>query len=334
MTRQVTETIYYKKNEYEMKDTPLDAYLREKEIRFHHSSSACWRGYVGKWEIKDEKLYLIDFLSHIIHKKPISEQEKIDRFLKDKDYYKKYYGITDANQIGNFTVTKEEIGLDYLFPGQKEVFADWFTGEIIIPHGKVLYYSMRYSIYEKYLFLQFKNGVLISEETDDKGEMIIDYSDTSQNTDKNLIIIELTKDILDTFSVNEIIYAEIAEAEAMGCAGQAMLYIIKNEELICYKTNLFKDENTYMQVQEILFKYGKFKFPRFGDLDKQTKQTNSKNKLIYYEGGVGNSVFVNKNVSLKVIDNHFVYEKNNKEYRIFSSVLGVFKRVVYDVTRK
>ena len=48
MTRQATETIYDKKNEYEMEDTPLDAYLREKEIRFQSYSSACWRGYVGK----------------------------------------------------------------------------------------------------------------------------------------------------------------------------------------------------------------------------------------------------------------------------------------------
>lgn len=170
MTTQAKEKIYYKGKEYRMDNTPLDTYLREKKITLKTiSNSACWRGYIGKWEIKDDKLYLIDFSSHIIHEKPISEQEKMDNFQKNKDHYKKHCGITDANQISNFKATEEEIGLDYLFPGQKEVFADWFTGKIMIPHGKVLY-SMCYSIYEKYLFLQFKNGALISVETHDNGE--------------------------------------------------------------------------------------------------------------------------------------------------------------------
>ena len=34
-------------------------------------------------------------------------------------------------------------------------------------------------------------------------------------------------------------------------------------------------------------------------------------------------------MSLKIIDEHFMYEVNDEEYQIFSSVLGVFSRVVY-----
>ena len=146
-------------------------------------------------------------------------------------------------------------------------------------------------------------------------------------TDKNKpITIELSKDILDMLSDNDIIYAEIAAGGAMGYAGQAMLYIIEEEKLICYKTNLFTDENTYMQVTEILAKHRDVPFPIFGDVDNQAD--NSKSQFNYYYGGVGNHVFVNKDVSLKIVDNHFVYEENNKEYRIFSSVLGVFDSVV------
>jgi len=141
-------------------------------------------------------------------------------------------------------------------------------------------------------------------------------------------VIKLSKSILDKLSVYEIIYAELAEGGAMGCAGQIMFYVINEGELAHYETNLFKDERTYMQIQEILFKQSGFKeFPLFGNVDKQTDS--SKNQFNYYYGGVGNHVLVNKNISLEVIDEHFVYKNNNKEYHIYSSVLGVFNSVAY-----
>ena len=38
---------------------PLKEYLAEKSINFPLINTACWRGYIGSWEIKDNKLYLI-----------------------------------------------------------------------------------------------------------------------------------------------------------------------------------------------------------------------------------------------------------------------------------
>ena len=54
--------------------------------------------------------------------------------------------------------------MDFLFPDQKEVFADWFTGEIRIPQGDLLEYvhGGYDSTYEKDLFLDFKEGYLVS----------------------------------------------------------------------------------------------------------------------------------------------------------------------------
>jgi len=325
MTRQLKETIYYKENEYRIKDTPLDAYLQEKNISFPGRASNCWRGYTGKWEVKDDKLYLINFHSIIYHHKPISEQEKIENFEKNKDYYKEHYRITGANEIANYVSTEEILGLDYLFPGQEEVFADWFTGEIRIPYGKVLYQMMYSSIYEKYTVLEFKEGILIGEKKFDNEELIADYSVTLPNF--NQITIELTKEILDALPVNDIIYAEFAEYGAMGCAGQVMIYIIKDEKLICYKANLLTDEDMQKQVAFLLSKYSDWNLDFF-EIEKQTNN-NNESQLIYYEGGFSNNVFVKRNVSLKAVDKHFVYEENNKEYHIYSSVYGVFKNVAY-----
>ena len=55
--------------------------------------------------------------------------------------------------------------MSYLFPEKDEVFADWFSGEIRIPTGKQLkYIHLGYqSIFEKDIFLNFKDGILLSE---------------------------------------------------------------------------------------------------------------------------------------------------------------------------
>jgi|GEM_PF-2417802 len=140
-------------------------------------------------------------------------------------------------------------------------------------------------------------------------------------------VIKLSKTILKTLSVCDIIYAELSEGD-----GWIMFYIIKEDQLIRYETNFFKDESTYMQAQKILFKHSGLKdFPSFGDLDKQTEKRNSKSQFNYYYGGMGNHVLENKNVFLEVeiIDKHFVYKTHNKEYYIYSSCSGVFNCVAY-----
>lgn len=128
MTAQAREKLIFKGEETWMAAQPLNDYLEnvnDKEFEAH--CSACWRGYFGQWEIKDDGLYLIGL---------------------------------DATIKGN-----KAVGLDYLFPGQDRVFADWFSGEIRIPQGEMLdYVHMGYaSLYERDLILVFKKGLLIKE---------------------------------------------------------------------------------------------------------------------------------------------------------------------------
>lgn len=92
-------------------------------------TTACWRGYVGRWEITDGRLYLIELDGRI-----------------DKDE------MTPAMEL--------------LFPSFPErVFAHWFSGTLRIPLGKqVEYVHMGFSSkYEKDLFVKVRQGVVISE---------------------------------------------------------------------------------------------------------------------------------------------------------------------------
>jgi len=127
MTAQAGERLIFKWEECWMATEPLRQYLHNKNyISFVPTSTACWRGYYGKWEIKNKKLYLIDLEANL------------------------GYGKVD---------------LSYLFPGKNEVFANWFSGKIRIPQGEILeYVHMGYeSLYKRDLILVFKNGLLINE---------------------------------------------------------------------------------------------------------------------------------------------------------------------------
>lgn len=128
MTAQARDSIIYKGEKLFMASEPLNSFLKRRgDVRVYSVSTMCWRGYLGSWEVKDNKLYLIGFSGNVIG-----------------------YGKAD---------------LDYLFPGQNAVFANWFSGEIRIQKGKLLrYVHMGYSsIYENEIILVFEKGELIEE---------------------------------------------------------------------------------------------------------------------------------------------------------------------------
>ncbi len=131
MTAQIRDILNYKSKKYLMASEPLHFHLvKLKSIEFYGYSTGCTRGYLAIWEIRDDKLFLINLHANI---------KKNDKICK--------------------------VGIDYLFPGKHEIFADWFSGEIRIPTGKLLkYIHLGYqSIFEKDIFLNFKDGILLSE---------------------------------------------------------------------------------------------------------------------------------------------------------------------------
>jgi hypothetical protein len=139
MTAQMGEILYYKGKIFYLTTEPLQPLLNIlgddiEKIGGEDSSpseimmsTACRRGYIGTWEIVEDKLFLKD--------------------LK---------GYPEENK---------KYTMNNLFPNQKEVFAKWFTGEIKMPQGKMLHYEhLGYcSIFEKDLFLGFKKGELVNK---------------------------------------------------------------------------------------------------------------------------------------------------------------------------
>ena len=146
MTAQSMESLILKGKKVFMASEPLDDYLSTLTIRpnFKAESSGCWRGYYGSWEIKDNKLYLISFEGCI---------------QKYKIHYEK------GNTAPIWERKNLDVEMDYLFPNQKRVFAEWFSGEIRIPRGPLLRYvhSGYDSTFAFDLFLEFKNGKLIGK---------------------------------------------------------------------------------------------------------------------------------------------------------------------------
>lgn len=126
MTAQFYEKLLYNGEEFFMAAVPFRNYLKNNNITIPDADcTACWRGYVGKWEIVNDKLFLISL-----------------------------------NVLGNRSIT-----LNSYFPGKTKVFADWYSGEIRIPIGELLEYEHHGfgSIYEKDLFFVIENGTLVKQ---------------------------------------------------------------------------------------------------------------------------------------------------------------------------
>jgi len=123
---------------------PFEEFLKTRpDIQYDGYCSACWRGYIAKWEIIGDKLFLIG-----LNEFQFGKEEPI---IKEKTY--NFYDI---------------------FPGQDKVLADWYSGEIKIQQGEVLKYvhACYASIYEKEVILDIKEGVVLSEkEVDNRGKV-------------------------------------------------------------------------------------------------------------------------------------------------------------------
>lgn len=128
MTAQIAERLHYQGGEVGMCTTPLCHYFTMAGITppFESNCTALWRGYVGSWEIVDDRLYLV----------------KLRGTLK----------------------SGAEATLATIFPDFPDrVFAHWYSGTIRIPQGKQIeYVHMGYeSVFERDVFLDIERGVIV-----------------------------------------------------------------------------------------------------------------------------------------------------------------------------
>lgn len=143
MTAQSPEVFVYKGKRYQgLYAEPLDQYLQTQNIEFQPIASSCWRGYTCLWIISDNRLYLTGFSGAIRIYTTDDDELSPDRSYKTKN-----------------------INLNYLFPNQQNVFAEWFSGEIkLIKRIKPTDGECCDTVYKKEIHLTFEKGILVNEE--------------------------------------------------------------------------------------------------------------------------------------------------------------------------
>lgn len=127
MTVQIAERLILGGEPYQLFTLPLTNYWKLAGLQFQFSrrSTACWRGYVGTWEIIDDRLYMV--------------------------------GIAAELEDGTL------VNLAKLFPGAgHRVFAHWYSGTLRIPQGVMLHYVHQGydSIYERDIVLTVEQGIV------------------------------------------------------------------------------------------------------------------------------------------------------------------------------
>lgn len=136
MTAQIAERLHFEGREVPMCAEPLHDYfeLAGQQPKFAFTNTALWRAYVGTWEIREGRLYLIALR-----------------------------GTLEDGSAANVAT---------IFPDFPErVFAHWFSGTLRIPQGKLLrYVHMGYgSEYESDLLIEIESGVMMKSKVNANG---------------------------------------------------------------------------------------------------------------------------------------------------------------------
>ena len=131
MTIQTPDSILINGELHSLDTLPLETYvdLGGQLPKFRFMSSANWRGYLGTWEIRGNRLYLIKIRASV-------ESEDGNRYASLGD----------------------------LFPGfPKRVFAHWYSGTLQIPQGDEIQtdYDSFESLFERDLLIEIENGVVM-----------------------------------------------------------------------------------------------------------------------------------------------------------------------------
>jgi hypothetical protein len=137
MTAQRVDTIIINSSEYGIHELPLEQYWEQNHNRppVFSLETSLNRGYYAKWQIQKGKLFLIGF-------------------------------------YGESWFPYEVYGLSAIFPtADEKIFADWYTGNISIPGGRLVNYhhAGRGAEYEYTTTMSIASGIVV-----DAGGFVLD----------------------------------------------------------------------------------------------------------------------------------------------------------------
>ena len=140
MTTQFPDTVIYNGETYHTESFRCGdlfaPYLEKHHIKLFANCSALWRGYIAKWKIENNMLFLTDIRANV------HEFKENANNADDK----------------TFDLLEGYVGLDYFFPSNdKMIFADWVSGCLPI------LYKHEASGAELYLIFKIDKGHVISQ---------------------------------------------------------------------------------------------------------------------------------------------------------------------------
>lgn len=130
-TAQIPDDIVVEGQHFALTTLPLSGYLQQRNDFLPADvsiSSANWRGYVASWEISEDALYLVDVTVETFDQQTRKSQRASVR--------------------------------PKLFPGATRVLAQWYSGVLLIPDGKLVdYVHMGFgSTYDHYRIFRIESG--------------------------------------------------------------------------------------------------------------------------------------------------------------------------------
>lgn len=142
MTMQMPDAVIYNDVTYETGAYCADLfmpYLEKHHIELFANCSAIWRGYIATWKIENGMLYLVEIYANVVGAQSQGHikysENTIYRLLSD-----------------------EAVGMDYFFPNQSKVFAEWYSGNMPI------HYENASKGEFKYLIFKVDKGHIIGQE--------------------------------------------------------------------------------------------------------------------------------------------------------------------------
>ena len=149
MTAQIPDVLLIDGQYHKLFTNPLDHMPADRRRGFRSPHTANWRGYVALWAIDSGRLCLKDIDGEICTRPldPGAPAARCGALHRDPCQFRAACMADFADETGG------------------PLLADWFSGELVSPQGKLLSYEhMGYnSRYERYLIIEVARGQVLSQ---------------------------------------------------------------------------------------------------------------------------------------------------------------------------
>ncbi len=138
----------------------------------------------------------------------------------------------------------------------------------------------------------------------------------------------ITRELLENFPLDKLVYAEYGELGAMGAQGKLYCYVIENDELVQYYTNVNDlDEDLFFEVVELINKHTDTTYYYYIAMNKIVPQLDESIHFFGIYGSLGNHALFNRYIPVSFNDLSYFIEIDNKKFE-FKSCFDYIAHIV------